>query len=229
MNSSPKSDDSAGSGNLSVKQQRAVKRTAKLEKHRKHQARAKRNKRLGLIGAAVGAVAILALLFTSIVLTPRPATYEAGSEGITIPGVETFDNPSLHVETPVSYTQTPPAGGEHSPAWLNCGVYTEPVPNENAIHSLEHGAVWVTYEPGLVSEQGISELRSLLPSSHAILSPYENMDTPIAVSAWNAQLKLESVEAEKIGQFFEEYWLGGTAPEPGASCTGAVEGPGKVG
>ena len=41
----------------------------------------------------------------------------------------------------------PPVGGDHNPVWMNCDgdVYKKPIPDVNAVHSLEHGAVWVTY------------------------------------------------------------------------------------
>ncbi|HEY8590829.1 MAG TPA: DUF3105 domain-containing protein [Naasia sp.] len=224
----PESRSGSSAAPLTVKQQRAASRAAKVEKHRKEQARRKRNRRIGIAAAIVGAAAIVALLVVSLVLAPRPASYEAGSEGADIPGVETFSNAATHVTTPVTYPQTPPAGGDHNPAWLNCGVYGEPVPNENAVHSLEHGAVWITYDASEASEQDVQTLRSLMPSRHAILSPYEGLDSPIAVTAWNAQLKLDSVDADAISAFFEEYWLSQASPEPGASCTGAIDGPGKV-
>src|SRR6478735_10459810 len=133
----------------SIKQERADDRAAKLEEFRRKEARSKRNRRIGIASAIVAAVAVVAVVVVSIVLTPQPKEYTAGGTGAEIEGVETFDNESQHVEGVVDYPQTPPAGGAHNPAWLNCGVYTEPVPNENAVHSLEHGAIWVTYDPSM--------------------------------------------------------------------------------
>ena len=83
---------------------------------------------------------MVALIVTTVVLTPQAASYSAGGDGTEVDGVQTFDNTSTHVEGRRRLPQTPPAGGPHNPAWLNCGVYTEPVPAENAVHSLEHGA-----------------------------------------------------------------------------------------
>src|SRR5699024_5944586 len=54
-----------------------------------------------------------------------------------------------HVQTTVEYQQDPPVGGDHHPIWLNCGIYEEPVPNHHAVHALEHGAIWLTYQPGI--------------------------------------------------------------------------------
>jgi hypothetical protein len=54
-----------------------------------------------------------------------------------------------HTSDNVNYVQNPPVGGDHNPAFLNCGIYDQPVENENAVHSLEHGVVWVTYQPDL--------------------------------------------------------------------------------
>src|SRR5215217_3837704 len=63
-----------------------------------------------------------------------------------IPGVEVYANISAaHVQGPIEYPQVPPVGGPHNPIWVNCGVYEQPVPSEMAVHSLEHGAVWITY------------------------------------------------------------------------------------
>ena len=53
------------------------------------------------------------------------------------------------------------------------------------------------------------------------------MDTPIAVTAWNAQLKVDSVDDPRIGEFIKAYWRNVNGPEPGAACTGALDAPGK--
>jgi hypothetical protein len=211
-----------------LKQERAEERARKLEEHRRREARAKRNRRIGIWSAAVGGVAIVALVITAIVLTPQPPSYSAGGDGTAIEGVETFENVSEHVQGAVDYEQTPPVGGPHNPAWLNCGVYSQPVPAENAVHSLEHGALWITYDPSL-SEADVAELRAKLPSTYVVLSPFEGLPAPIVLSGWNTQLAVEDVTDPRIESFIEEYWQSADVPEPGALCTGAVDGEGKVG
>ncbi len=73
----------------------------------------------------------------------------------------------------------------------------------------------------------LDALMAQLPSTYVILSPYEGLPTPIVLSAWNAQLKLDSATDSRIPTFFEEYWRNQNVPEPGAACTGAIDGPGK--
>ena len=60
--------------------------------------------------------------------------------------VQTYDvgEAGQHSASDVDYEQTPPAGGEHNDVWQNEGFYEEPVRDENAVHTLEHGAVWIT-------------------------------------------------------------------------------------
>jgi hypothetical protein len=223
----PKGPAGSASAKPGVKQQRAEQRAQKLEQYHREQKRVARNRKIGLISGITVAVAVIGILITSIVLTPQAARYSAGGDGAEIEGVEMFENASLHVETPVDYPQTPPAGGDHHPTWLNCGVYTEPVPSENAVHSLEHGALWVTYEPG-ISDSELDALKKVLPSTYVILSPFEGLPSPIVVSGWNSQLQVDSAEDERLTAFFEEFWKSNDVPEPGALCTGAYDAPGKA-
>ncbi len=215
--------------NLTVKQQREQKRQEKLAEYQKQIARRRRGKLLWWVVGGAAAVTIVALVVASIVFAPKPPPeYGAGdSTGAEIEGVEIFENVTTHTEDPVEYPQNPPAGGPHNPYWLNCGLYSEPQQNENAVHSLEHGAVWVTYDPSAVSADELATLEAQFPSSYVILSPYEDLPAPIVLSAWNAQLKIESADDPRIPQFFEEYWRNQNVPEPNASCTGAIDGPGK--
>src|ERR687894_419598 len=111
-------------------------------------------------------------------------------------GVKTYDvGPAgQHTEGEVDYEQSPPAGGEHNPVWQNCGYYAEPVRDENAVHSLEHGAVWITYSPDL-SEDEVELLRDIAESqTYVLVSPYEGLPTPVVASAWGKQLSLQSAE-----------------------------------
>jgi len=63
------------------------------------------------------------------------------------------------------YDRNPPAGGAHNDVWLNCGVYGRPVRNENAVHALEHGAVWITYR-GSLAPAAIITLRRFVETHY---------------------------------------------------------------
>ena len=125
-----------------------------------------------------------------------------------------------HVAGQVQYPQSPPVGGAHDPIWLDCGVYDRPVREENAVHSLEHGALWITYRPGL-SQDEIDSLAAKLPEK-GILSPFEDQDAPVVATVWGAQLELDGPDDPRLDLFIQHYGDAHTAPEPTAACVGGV-------
>jgi hypothetical protein len=172
---------------------------------------------------AIAVVVLFAAGVAGYVLT-RPAAPPAASP--LIPGVQTFTNLARdHVTGPVSYPQTPPAGGPHNPVWENCGIYSNPVPNENAVHSLEHGAVWITYQPTLPATE-VAQLRAAARGQRYVLvSPYPGLPAPIVASAWGVQLRLTDATDPRLAQFIRAYQQGRQTPEPGAPCTGGTGSP----
>lgn len=212
------------SESVAAKKERDARRAARAEESYRRKKRGELRRRLITVG---GSVAGVALLVGAYLLMPRSASYSAGSAGTVIEGVQIYTNRPGHVPGTVNYPQTPPAGGEHNPVWLNCGIYSEPVPNVFGVHALEHGAVWVTYDPDLSATE-LDALRLHLPSTYVILSPFTGLPAPIVLSAWNAQLLVESAADERIPMFFEEYWRSQYVPEPGALCSGGIDGPGRV-
>ncbi|MGV3733679.1 MAG: DUF3105 domain-containing protein [Microcella sp.] len=217
-------DDSTS--DLTIKQQREKRRAEKVAALKQKQAREKRARMLGIGGAIVGGVAAVAIIVGVVVTSATPPVDPATIE---IEGLETFDNlEALHVQSAVDYEMTPPAGGPHNPTWLNCGVYDESQQNENAVHSLEHGAVWVTYDPDQVSGADLDELRGKMPSSYIILSPFPGLEAPVVASAWGVQVALDGVDDPRLRDFIVKYRLSETAPEPGALCSQALDGPGRV-
>lgn len=147
---------------------------------------------------------------------------DGGTEPGEIEGLRTFENlTNNHVTKPVDYETTPPAGGDHHALWQNCGVYDEPLSTMNAVHSLEHGAVWITYDPDLQQEQ-VQKLESLYSQgSYILVSPYDEaeMPSPIVASAWGNQLELESPDDERLTSFLRTFERSGKVPEPGAACS----------
>ncbi|GAA3033967.1 DUF3105 domain-containing protein [Microbacterium dextranolyticum] len=212
----------------SVKHQREEQKREKLAEYERQLARRRRGRFTWWVVGSAAALAVVALVAASVIFAPPGAPdYSGQASGARIDGVETFSNETRHVEGTVDYPQNPPAGGPHNQFWLNCAVYDEPQQNENAVHSLEHGAVWVTYDRTQVSGDELDRLRALMPSSYALLSPHEGLPSPIVLSAWNAQLKVQDASDPRITAFFQEYWRSQSVPEPGAPCTGGIDGPGK--
>ena len=168
---------------------------------------------LGMIaGAALGAFLPLVLLSDR---------HQASSD---VPGVKSFDNLSLqHNNGSINYEQIPPVGGEHNPVWQNAGFYEQQVIQEKAVHTLEHGAVWITYRADLPEDQK-EELRRIVESQDCLLaSPYPSLSSSVVASAWGKQLRLKSVDDPKLQEFIVAYRKGPQTPESGAPCTGAVE------
>ena len=130
-----------------------------------------------------------------------------------------------HTEEPLDYQLVPPVGGEHFPVPATCGFYepgTEPT-DELLVHDLEHGAVWVAYDPG-IEEAQLTALSALVAQQAKVTAtPLEGLESALVVSAWARQLPLESVDDPRLVQFIETYRNSDNAPEPGAACQGAGE------
>ena len=132
-------------------------------------------------------------------------------------GVETFTVDPSHTNDPVVYPQTPPAGGPHNPTWETCAFYDRPVVPERAVHSLEHGAIWVTYRPDLPADQVDVLARLARSRSDMLVSRWDDdLPAPVVVSSWGRQLKLTSATDPRLLQFAQAF--SGQAPEPNAPC-----------
>ena len=214
----PKAKDQAKK--LTVKQERDARRAEKVAAMVAEQKRHQRNRRFAWIGGSVAAVAVVALV-VGFVVSSEPKVDPAS---ISIGELKTYDDlTSNHVSGTVDYPMTPPAGGDHAGVWLNCGIYSEPVPNENAVHDLEHGTVWITYDPDLDGDD-VDTLAGLLPQN-GILSPYDGLDAPVVVTVWGRQLPLDGADDPRLPLFIDTFGGGETAPEPFASCAGGVRDP----
>jgi hypothetical protein len=142
-----------------------------------------------------------------------------------IPGVVEIEYPAgEHVEAPkrVAYDQSPPFGGTHDQIWATCTgvVYPTAIRSENAVHSLEHGAVWITYNPDVATADQIDVLSAMVEGQpYTLMSPYPGLDTPISIQSWGHQLKLDDPSDPRLVEFIEALRLNESAyPEPGASC-----------
>lgn len=187
-------------------------------------------RRLTLLAATVVvALALVAAALAAPLMTQDADPEVAGGRSAadvpaTLDAVRTY--PDLrrdHVDGDVDYPVHPAAGGPHAPAWLDCGVYDVPVREENVVHDLEHGTLWISYDPALGAD-GVAALRAVLPDN-GILAPYPGLSSPVVLTVWGAQLALEGADDPRLPLFLDAYGHGETSPEPGTSCHGGLTDP----
>ncbi|MDQ3355036.1 MAG: DUF3105 domain-containing protein [Actinomycetota bacterium] len=166
---------------------------------------------------AVALGAVVALGVALVVLSAG-----GDEEAVAPPGVQSFDVASAdHVDAAVTYPQIPPVGGDHNAVWQNCGYYPQPIVTEMGVHSMEHGAVWITYRPDLAEDE-VDVLRGRA-GSYVLVSPWaEGLPSPVVASAWGSQLPLDSASDPALGAFIDTFRQGPQTPEPGAACRGGA-------
>jgi hypothetical protein len=186
------------------------------------------------VGAAAVVIALVGVLAYSLVpryldkadlekYTPSAQRKDPSDQ---IEGVIKKDYPAgLHVAGTqrVAYDQSPPFGGPHDAAWANCTgvVYSKPIRVENAVHSLEHGAVWITYNPDKVDAAGIDTLKQKVEGKQqTLMSPYPGLTSAISLESWGHRLNLDSADDKRVNQFLTALRANPyTYPEVGASCS----------
>lgn len=128
-----------------------------------------------------------------------------------------------HVTGKVKYQTSPPVGGNHNGSWENCqgDVYAKQIPNEHAVHSLEHGAVWVTYDPNLPQAQKDALAAKVKGKDYMLMSPYPGLDKPISLQAWGFQLKVDNASDKRIDEFISQFRLNASV-ETGAVCSNGL-------
>ena len=153
-----------------------------------------------------------------------------------VPGALPYD----HHEGPIRYAVLPPAGGDHNPRWVNCGVYDQPIPPEKAVHAHEHGAVWITYRPDLTKADvekledfvrrqpmvvvTIDGVRRETNERYMILSPFPGQREPVVISSWAHQLRVDSPDDPRLQRFVDTFRVSPKySPEYGPTCLGQPE------
>ena len=183
--------------------------------------------------ARTAAVSTAVVLAAGVPLGTTALVLDGGEDRVRPPqvaqgpaAVRVHDGPPLsreHVSGDVSYPDEqlrPPLGGAHAPAPQTCGIYAAPVPDENAVHSLEHGAVWITYRPDLDRSE-VARLRDTIAgaAAYGLLSP-RVQQAPVVATAWERQLEVDTADDPRLAQFVEAYAQGPQTPERGARCDG---------
>ena len=159
-----------------------------------------------ILVVAVAAVAYSTYTKRQLLKEVRTASYPAGQ----------------HLAGSILYAENPPIGGQHNVVWQNCGIYDAPIHNEHAVHSMEHGAIWITYRPDLAADQ-VQKLRALAADDYLLLGPYPGLPYPIVASAWNHQLRFERADDPGLPAFIARYKNNPeTTPEFGAPCAGGT-------
>lgn len=215
----------------SAKKRDSAARARIAEIRRAQQARERRNRLLAIISAVVVVTAVIA---GGVVLVQSQSDDDGGgtaSDGkgtgkfvAREDGVREWDKTlgRTHVTKTVDYPMRPPVGGDHDGAWMNCDgdVYTKEINDMNAVHSLEHGAVWVTYTDK-ASKADVDALTSKVKSTpYTLMSPYQDQADPIMLSAWGHQRTVTGADDPDLDKFLEEFVQGEQTPEQGATCSG---------
>ncbi|HEY5877320.1 MAG TPA: DUF3105 domain-containing protein [Nakamurella sp.] len=172
-------------------------------------------------------------------LAPWTPSVDNPDPSVNIPGIYVGANTPATADTPagyvdykaaihvnadqrVAYNRYPPVGGPHDGTWANCTgiVYATAVRSENMVHTLEHGAVWIAYNPDTIADGDLAILTSLVQGQpYTTLTPYPGLDSPISLQAWAHQLKVDSASDERVKQFItalrQNRWV---YPETGVTC-----------
>ncbi|MEU2833059.1 DUF3105 domain-containing protein [Streptomyces lavendulae] len=197
------------------------------EMRRAEKARDRRNKFLA-IGISTVIVAGLVGFGSWLLIEQKQKDKDtAAARKAPVSGEREWDVKKLgrnHVETPVKYEMNPPVGGDHNPRWMNCNgdVYKNPIPEVNAVHSLEHGAVWVTYNEKAAPGDVEALAGKVGKTPYTLMSPDKEQAGAIMLSAWGKQLTVDKADDPRVAQFFTKYVQGPQTPEPGAACTNGL-------
>jgi hypothetical protein len=184
------------------------------------------------VATGLVAIAIIGVSVWPVIQERAKGTWQ--ERAAAIPGLINYLDPSspsfdatvtsgIHQAGQLTYPMTPPVGGPHNGRWQNCmgDVYTSEIAKEHAVHSLEHGAVWVTYKPDLPQDQIDKLARRVEGRDYMLMSPYPGQEANISLQAWGYQLRVDDADDSRIDEFISAL-RHNASQEQGATCSGGI-------
>ncbi|WP_415378533.1 DUF3105 domain-containing protein [Halosimplex sp. TS25] len=140
---------------------------------------------------------------------------DSGADSV-ISQVETEESTGRNHEqqgTEIDYQTVPPTSGDHyGGTWESAGFYTEQKAYESLVHSLEHGAVVVYYDPAEISAGGEEGLRGWASNQTgqwrsfiAVPNPEDDPEATYVLTAWEKRLTMNEYDAGTVRAFAAEY------------------------
>lgn len=203
----------------------AERKRQRLEQRRQEKAEAQARRRKAEARARVirtiGIVALIGLAFWFFFLrTTKPTEIEGHP-------ISSFAGEGLndHVDGTVNYEMSPPVEGAHADNPSGCGVFSSPVINENFVHSLEHGAVGLLYDPTRAAPEDIKELEAIAAAAdrNVLSAPYEGMETVFSITSWSRRMDLNDLDLSAVNEYVDTF--AGKGPEPGKECPNTSSSP----
>jgi hypothetical protein len=110
-----------------------------------------------------------------------------------------------------AYNSNPPTSGPHYEQDASWGVYQTELPDEQLIHNLEHGGIWISYNG--IDDKTKTDLEKIAQSDPKIIvEPRSQDDAPIVLASWGRLQKLQVYDEKTILDFIKGNI--GKAPEP---------------
>lgn len=178
-------------------------------KERKQAEKQQRKQQQFLIGGVIGLIVIGIALF--LILRPDPRSQlnpDLDLEAIPDNSIAYANQGRDHIEVDDehnAYNSNPPTSGPHAGA-ITISSYTQQYPDENMIHNLEHGHIWLSYRDAGDDEaiELLVGLQQQYPDRVVVTYRPEN-DNRIAAAAWTRLLTLDELDSEQIEAFIIRY------------------------
>lgn len=221
----------------------SVRRDRKEEARRQREALRRRIRRRQLLrrGLIYGGVAAVIGAIVAVILVRQQQTQALVDQARAIvtevgcspwpdqPNVPDEGARHLQAGETATYASRPATSGVHNPIPLpnEPNVYDTPVPEDQAVHNLEHGFVLVYYRQsgdGALSEDAVRALEGVVEGqSEVIMAPYEGLPegTALALVSWT---RLETCPSDLTADqavtvtraFISQFKNSAAAPEPAA-------------
>lgn len=199
-------------------------RPTRTQQRAARRVRRQRRRRFLRWGAAVGIGSIAFAFIVSLFIGGLPLQNLFSGDAPDGPGLRIAELAPVHVvpgEEHEPYTSVPATSGSHFDAPLapvRWGIYETFLADEVLLHNLEHGYVNVHYSCPDDCEELIQQLTDIVNTAterggKVLMSPYSDMDTRIALTAWTFIDRFDVFDEARINDFIGSHESSQNAPE----------------
>ncbi len=141
--------------------------------------------------------------------SPEEIAFEQKVDEVSLEGkVEEFKIEGVnHISSKetVLYKTNPPTSGPHWSTPADWRFYDKELPDEQLVHNLEHGGIWITYKD--LDKGSINKLKSIAKNNNnsVVITKRDENEDSVVVASWGRMMKLVEVDKALIQKYIDTY------------------------